>query len=151
MTDRQTPPSPMLARAAGGGGSSRAVRKPLLPSDSTPDSAAEAILALLSKEHFRGARSMAVEAVARFPGNARVQDLWSIFDTRGKAKMGTGGPGPKRTKEFAFLRDPPEWAYGKWVALIEGQAVAIADTLAEVMESLESKTFDRLPLVHRIG
>lgn len=154
MSHKPAYSSPMLARTAesvGGKAAVRAVRQPppVLPAD--PDAAADAVLALMSEERFQSARRLAAEAVARFPEHPRVRGLWAIFDTHGKAKVGSEGPQPSRAEDFAWLRNPPEWARGKWVALVAGQAVAAADTLAEVAESLRSQSFDRIPLVHHIG
>jgi hypothetical protein len=61
------------------------------------------------------------------------------------------GPQPSTHEEFAWLKSPPEWAYGKWVALVGSEAVAVADTLAEVDEILSSKTLAKTPLIHHVG
>ena len=58
--------------------------------------------------------------------------------------------GQGRTEELEWLRDPPESARGKWVALVGNQVVATAEALAEVMESLKSMNLPKTPLVHRV-
>jgi len=149
------PSSPMLARSAspvGAGAASGTAResKPLLPPDACPDAIVDEILALLGEERFRSARRLAEEAIARFPEHRRVRNAWTIFDTRGKARVTSGGPEPDTDEEFEWLRHPPEWARGKWVALVGREAVAAADTLAEVLETLRARTFPKRPLVHRV-
>ena len=124
---------------------------PLLTPDDDPDSAIDKVMLLLDEDRFLTARRMAAEALERFPDNRRVRGTWGIFDNRNKAKVSPMGPRPSRREEFAWLRNPPEWAYGKWVALLGSEAVAVADTLAEVLEILNSKTLPRQPLVHRIA
>ncbi|HEX9732045.1 MAG TPA: DUF5678 domain-containing protein [Thermoanaerobaculia bacterium] len=124
---------------------------PLLTVDDDPDSAIDKVMLLLDEDRFLTARQMAAEALARFPDNRRVRGAWSIFDNRNKAKVSPMGPRPSRREEFAWLRNPPAWAYGKWVALLGSETVAVADTLAEVLEILKSKTLSRQPLVHRIA
>jgi hypothetical protein len=124
---------------------------PLLTPDDDPDSAIDKVMLLLDEDRFSTARRMAAEALARFPDNRRVRGAWGIFDNRNKAKTSPLGPRPSRGEEFTWLKDPPEWAWGKWVALIGCEAVAVADTLAEVLEILNSKTLSKQPLVHRIA
>ncbi len=155
MSDQHSPSPPIVARGAvstRGGGLPRGTRgqRPLLAPDSDPDAAVEKILALLSEERFQTARRLAAETVARFPDHARVERAWAIFDTRGKATVGKGGPEPSRSEEFEWLRHPPESARGKWVALVGSEMVGSAETLGELAQSLRSEIFDRTPLVHRI-
>jgi hypothetical protein len=149
---------PVLARDAepGGGASGRSPRRdvgedPLIPPDAEPEATVERILRLLSKSSYREARALAAAALARFPDHGRVQWAWDIFEIRGKATVSEDGPEPPRDQEFAWLRDPPDWARGKWVALVGPEAVAVGETLAEVSASVRSQKLARRPLVHRIG
>ena len=48
------------------------------------------------------------------------------------------------------LKDPPEWARGKWVALVGPEAVAVADTLDDLMTALGTKEYLKDPLAFRI-
>jgi len=123
----------------------------LLSVDDDPDSAIDKVMALLDEDRFLTARRMAAEALERFPDDRRVRGAWGIFDNKLKARVSPMGPRPARREEFAWLRNPPEWAYGKWVALLGSESVAVADTLAEVLEILDSMTLPRQPLVHRIA
>jgi hypothetical protein len=123
----------------------------LIPPDAEPEATVERILGLLSKSHYREARDLAAAALARFPDHERVQWAWDIFEIRGKATVSEEGPEPPRDHEFAWLRDPPDWARGKWVALVGREAVAVGETLAEVSASVRSQNLARRPLVHRVG
>jgi hypothetical protein len=136
-----TSPSPRLAKA-------RATAKPSPAIDA--DTTAKRILALLAKDLYLPARGLAAEAIERFPDHPELKKLWRVFDNRGKSWIAPGGPEPGRKEEFEWLRHPPEWAHGKWVALIGCEAVATGDTLREVTESVRSQKFSRRPLVHRI-
>jgi len=156
MSDTQ-PLNPMLARAstptASAAPSSRSGSAsgaaPLLPPDAEPDAVVDEILSLLSGNRFLTARELAVQAAARFPDHARIGRLkYALNDA--KSRVGSGGPQPNTTEEFNWLRNPPRWAQGKWVALVGTEVVAAADTLEEVRESLRSRTFAKKPLVHRI-
>ncbi len=123
----------------------------LLTADDDADSAVDKVMRFLDEDRFLTARRTAAEALARFPDNRRVRGAWGMFDNRNKARVSPTGPRPLGQKEFAWRRAPPEWAFGKWVALLGAEAVAVADTLAEVLEILDSKTLSGQPLVHRIA
>ena len=84
-----------------------------LPLGTDADAAAERILALLEKDQYLPARDLTAVAVERFPNDPRFQKILRVFDYRGKSWVASGGPGPSRSEEFKWLRDPPEWARGK--------------------------------------
>ena len=139
----------MLARHSGGG--TESTRSEVSPEDvRDPDAVAQEVLALLGKERYRSARSLAAEALARFPDHARVRGIWGIFENRGKAKISPLGAQPSTDEEFEWLKHPPEWAAGKWVALVGSEAVASADTLAELEEAIDSMNLPKMPLAARI-
>lgn len=149
---------PIHARAAESAGTDASLRpaasspagEPRLPPDGDPDAAVEKIIALLRDDRYLPARRLATEAVARFPEHAGVKKVWRVFDNRGKATIGSGGPEPSADEEFEWLRHPPEWARGKWVALVGSEAVAVGPTLAEVTAAVRSQNLPKRPLVHRI-
>ncbi len=149
--------STMLAKGplGGTGASTRSSRatsedKPLLAADADPEATVDKVLALLSEQHYPMARRLAAEARVRFPDHSRVQDLWSIFDNRGKAIAGPEASEPSREEEFEWLRHPPESARGKWVALLGSEMIAAAEKLVELEESLRSKQLPKPALVHYI-
>jgi hypothetical protein len=94
------------------------------------------------------ARELAAKGAERFPGHAELANAHRVLAV-GKA---TPRPGtePSTDEEFEWLRNPPEWAYGKWVALVGREAVAVADTLAEVMDTIRSADLPKKPLVHHL-
>jgi hypothetical protein len=59
--------------------------------------------------------------------------------------------GHDRSEEIAWLQDPPKAARGKWVALVGGEAVAMAKKLEDVMETLDSMVLPKPPLIHQVG
>jgi len=145
---------PMLTRPAGGAATAAwptaETSPPSLRSDADPDAAVDEILSLLGKDLYRSARRLAAEALERFPDHVRVRRAWGIFDNRGKSWISPLGPQGSSEEEFAWLKNPPEWAAGKWVALIGSEAVASADTLAELEEAVDSMDLPKLPLAVRI-
>ena len=152
---RSHDPNPMLARPATATGSRAQAqaagrRGTALPADADPDATVDEILSLLDQDRYRTARELAAAVVERFPDHRRARKVWTLFDVSGRARVGAGGPEPPTDEEFAWLRDPPAWARGKWVALVGSEAVAVGDSLAEVQESLESSRFSKRPLVHHI-
>ncbi len=55
-----------------------------------------------------------------------------------------------RKEEFAWLRNPPESARGRLVALIDGEMVASAQTMSELTAALKAMNLSKMPLVHRV-
>lgn len=119
--------------------------------DADPDAIVDQILALLSEDRYPSARRLAAEAVARHPGHARVRNAWAIFDPHGKATVASEASERNRAEEFEWLRQPPESARGKWVALVGSDMVAAADTLVQLVESLRRQELSKTPLVHYIA
>ena len=149
-------PSPLFAksRESSGAGGSLSAAKPIreidsaIPPDAQPDEILDRIRVLLT-DHSLLARRLAVEAAARFPEHAGIQQAKRILND-GKATVGSGGPEPSTAAEFAWLRHPPESARGKWVALVGREMIAAADTLAELTDFLRSQKLAKPALVHRI-
>ena len=112
--------------------------------------AVERILALLEKDLYLPARDLATKALERFPNHPRLKAISRVFNPKGRSWIAQGGPEPGRGEEFEWLRNPPEWARGKWVALVGSEAVAVGETLKEVAESVRGQELSRRPLVHRI-
>ena len=150
------PYQPILARGAGPGVPTASTEPQGPPEgtslepDADPDAVVDEILALLGKERFRSARRLAAEALAQFPDHARLRRAWAIFDNRGKAKISPLGPQGSTHEEFEWLKRTPEWAAGKWVALVGSEAVASSDTHGELMDTLATMDLPKLPLVVRI-
>jgi len=140
---------PILTRGAESGVPT-ASTEPCLKPNADPDAVVDEILVLLGQERFRSARRLAAEVLARFPDHARVRRAWRIFDNRGKAKISPVGPQGPTHEEFEWLKKTPEWAAGKWVALVGSEAVASADGHDELMETLATMDLPKLPLVVRI-
>ncbi len=117
----------------------------------TAEGVVERVLALLGEGSYLSARRLAQEAKRRFPDHAGVRRVAGVFETRGKTVVRPDGPRqPDREKEFAWLRNPPAWARGKWVALAGDGVVAADESLAEVENVLRTLQLAKRPLVHRI-
>ena len=145
---------PRLAKAgdaAHTGGTSRSGRcqpAPEQPRTDDPDALLALIRELISEGRILQAREVAAKGAERFPGHAELANANRVLAV-GRA---TPHPGtePSTDEEFEWLRDPPAWAYGKWVALVGREAVAVADTLAEVMDTIRSADLPKKPLVHHL-
>ncbi len=116
--------------------------------DSRPGEALKRIRDLVT-DHSIAARKLAGEAAARFPEHEAIQNAKRIL-CDGSAKVGSGGPEPSTTEDFDWLRHPPKSARGKWVALVGGKPVALAETLAKLTDSLTAMKLPKPALVHRI-
>ena len=113
-----------------------------------PESVLEDLRAHLAEGRFRTAQRLAKEGAARFPEHAPIRQMNRGLNEWTATTRPTDEP--DRSEEFEWLRDPPEAARGKWVALVGSEMVASADTLVAVMESVESMNLSTIPLVHRI-
>ncbi len=118
------------------------------PPDALPEEVLERIRTLVT-DHSIEARRLAVEAAARFPEHAGIQSAKRILND-GEATVAPGGPEPSTTEEFNWLRQPPESARGKWVALVGSEMVASADTLAELTACLRLQEPAKPALVHHL-
>jgi len=118
--------------------------------DADPDDVVDEILALLSEERYPSARRLAARARARFPDHARVRNIWTIFDTQGKATLGPEASEPPREEEFEWLRHPPASVRGKWVALFGSEMIDAAETLIDLERSLRVKKLAKSALVHYV-
>jgi hypothetical protein len=150
------PPAPMLSRQAASGSLGPRTRRaePREAPSLGPEALVEKVLALLRDDLHLPARRLAAEALARYPDHKRVQWSWKIFENRARSRAGSGNPEPLGDEEYEklsrWLRDPPESARGKWVALVDGEVVACAETLAEVNGVLRTRAFPKRPLVHQV-
>lgn len=128
-----------------------AVEEPLLPAKISPEAAVEKILALLDSGAYLPARDLARQAAQRFPDHAEARRIADALDPRGKAVVRSGEPRqPDRREEFDWLKNPPAWARGKWVALAGREVLAADESLAEVDRILRATKLDKRPLVHRV-
>ena len=129
---------------------SRPAEEGVLPPDAQPDSIVKQILLLISDGQLLTARRIAVEAAARFPGHDKLRIAERMLAGDGNPSVSSKGPERSTDEEYRWLQNPPDWAHGKWVALIGHEAIASADTLAELTESLKTKDLPQRPLVHRV-
>ncbi len=156
MATTSDPPSPMIARSGDFAGSAypasserpRPREDQRLPSARRPDDMLEEIRAHLVEGRYRTAQRLAAQAAARFPDNPEIRTMnRGLNEWKVRTRPASG---QDRTEEFEWLRNPPESARGKWVALIGRRMVAAGEALAEVMESLKSMDLPKTPLVHRV-
>ncbi len=75
--------------------------------------------------------------------------VW-FCDNRSKAVAGPSASEPSRERELKWLRQPPESARGKWVALLGGELIGAPETLVELEESLRSIDLAKPALAHHI-
>lgn len=155
---RNHPPPPVFAhpatpslsrRAPGSPASSSSSGRDLLPSKARPEDVFVLLRSLIERDQIAQARKLTLEAVRRFPGDDKIRLAKQILAV-GKA---TPNPyvQPTATAEIEWLKNPPEEARGKWVALVGSQLVGMADSVDELRQSLKSKKLDRYPLVQYVA
>ncbi len=121
----------------------------LLSRSARPEEVFDRLRQLIEEGRITEARRLTVEAARRFPDHPRVRLAKRVLND-GKA---TSNPWvqPTATAEIAWLDDPPDEARGKWVALIGGELVGIADSAKKLVESLALKDHRQLPVVQYIA
>lgn len=92
---------------------------------------------------------MLAEAGRRFPDHVRLQLAKRVLAESNSAS--SPFTQPTDGAEIEWLKDPPEEARGKWVALIGGELVGLADSAAELKTVLEARRYEQLPVVQFVA
>lgn len=150
MDTPATSPRPMVTRSPAPTTSARSPRSDgsLLAPDADPDAVVKEILTDLGELRYRRAQRLAKEAAARFPDHPGARKMnRALNEWKARTRPATGRD---TTEEDNWLKNPPESAYGKWVALIGSEMVGSAERLAELIEQLRSMNLPKSALVVRI-
>lgn len=121
----------------------------LLPVQAEPEDVFELLRQLIADGQVRTAREVLAEARRRFPGHAKVRLAQRVF-AEGKPTPNPFAQ-PTAAAEIEWLRDPPAEYRGRWVALVGGDVVGVADSAQELMRSLRSKNLTQVPVVQHLA
>ncbi|HEX3527500.1 MAG TPA: hypothetical protein VH988_10555 [Thermoanaerobaculia bacterium] len=113
-----------------------------------PQSLQASILSLIEREDVAGARQLAAEAVALFPGHSTLEQMHHFL--RPGRVVRSAAREPDRSRAFARLAEDAEKLRGCWVALSEDDVVASAETLKELLAVVQPMALEYPPLVHFI-
>jgi hypothetical protein len=113
-----------------------------------PESLQASILSRIENEDVAGARQLAAEAVALFPGHP-VLEKTHRFLRPGRVRRSAARE-PDRSRAFARLTEEAPKLRGRWVALSEDEVVASAETLKELLAIVQPMPLEYPPLVHFI-
>jgi Family of unknown function (DUF5678) len=114
----------------------------------TPETFLEEIRRIINSGTLRGAREVAEQGLALFPDDPELQRLHHVlrpFEVRSV-------PGPNYwdpTPSYEWLKKNAHAYRGKWVGLHNGELVAAADTMEEVLQAFGDRD-PRGSLVHHI-
>jgi hypothetical protein len=114
----------------------------------TPESFLEEIHAIINSGTLRGAREVAERGLALYPDHPELRRLHHVlrpYEVRARPDLRIDDPRPN----YEWLEKNSSHYRGKWVGLDAGELVAAADTLKEVLDALEGRSF-RSTLVHHI-
>lgn len=118
------------------------------PQKPTPESFLEEIREIINSGTLRGAREVAERGLDLYPDHPELRHLHHVlrpFEVRVNPRGKVSDPRPS----YEWLKRNSEKFRGKWVGLQDGELVAAADTLEEVLQAFG----DRDPkgsLVHHI-
>ncbi len=150
---QQSKPIPMQAKSATavGSGVARSSRAAVtkLAATAVPEDVLDLLRQLVAEDQIGAARRLLIEADRRFPNDSKIQLARQV--------LAEGEPSPNTfvqptvSAEIEWLRQPPQEARGKWIALIGSELVGMADTAEELMAALRSEHFEQLPVVQYIA
>ncbi len=145
-------PEPRAAKSVGAASVSISRHSPRGPAKLSSEVGPETFLTQI-REHldqlrYRAAQRLARKAAGRFPGHPEIRRMHqALNEWTARSRPASGRD---TSEEFEWLENPPASARGKWVALVGSEAVALADTLIEVVASLKSMELPKTPLIHRL-
>jgi hypothetical protein len=116
--------------------------------DDRSDDVVARVRELLAIGRLKTAKGLVERALRRFPDHAELGKLSRFLDQRGATPNTTVES--TTDDEIDWLANPPENARGRWVALIGRQVVAMADSIRELKQALQSLDLPQAPLVHHI-
>jgi len=111
-----------------------------------PETLQASIRSLLDSEDLAGARQLAAEAVALFPGDQVLEQMRHFL--RPGRVVRSAALEPDRRRAFARLDEEAPKLRGRWVALSEDDVVASAETLKELLAVIQPMALNHPPLVH---
>ena len=114
----------------------------------TPETFIEEIRRIMNSGTLRGAREVAEQGLALFPDHPKLQHLHHWLrppEVRVSSYWKTLDPRPN----YEWLKKNAQEYCGKWVGLHNGELVAAADTLEEVLQAFGDRD-PRGSLVHHI-
>jgi hypothetical protein len=111
-----------------------------------PEVLLESIRSLIENEDVAGARQLAAEAVALFPGDPAIQQMHRFF--RPRRVVPSAELAPDRSRAFARLATEEPSLRGRWVALSEDDVIASATTLKELLAFIKPIELAFPALVH---
>ena len=119
------------------------------PDGRTPESFLEEIQGILNSGTLRGAREVAEQGLALFPGHPELERLHYALRPF-ESRIVSGHRQPDRRETFRWIAENA-WKYpGQWVAVLGPTLVAASSKLSEVLEAVEEKHFDELPLLYHV-
>ena len=115
----------------------------------TPDRVLDLLREVIEADRIGTARRLLADAPRRFPDDPKIRTARRVFaESEATPNLFVQ---PTAGAEIEWLRQPPDDARGKWVALIGSKLVGIADSAEELFASLRSERFEQFPVVQYIA
>ncbi len=106
---------------------------------------------LLDSQQIRVARETAVRGAELFPGHPWLAKANKVLSSRKATPRPARDLGVDRRKEYEWLRENRDAYERRWVALLEGDLIACADSFEEVLQEVRSRDLKARPLVHLVA
>jgi hypothetical protein len=114
-----------------------------------PEALLASIRSLIENEDLAGARQLAAEAAAMFPGDPPVQQMYRFL--RPARVVRSSHREPDRSRAFARLEEEAPRLSGRWVALSEDDVIASAESLQDLLSAIRPMALEFPPLVHFVA
>lgn len=117
------------------------------PEERTPESFIEEIQGILNSGTLRGAREVAEQGLALFPGHPELQRLHHAlrpFEVRINPHFRISDP----SASYEWIKRHSGEYRGEWVALTKGELVAVGESLEEILEAVRDREATDILLHH---
>jgi Family of unknown function (DUF5678) len=117
------------------------------PEERTPESFIEEIQGILSSGTLRGAREVAEQGLAFFPGHPELERLHHAlrpFEVRINPHFRISDP----SASYEWIKRHSGEYRGEWVALAKGELVAVGESLEEILEAVRDREATDILLHH---
>lgn len=125
--------------------------EPITIVEETSEDLIQAIRGLLDSQQIRAAKEMAARGAKFFPERPWLVKADKVLNSCKATSKPARDLGVDRRKEYEWLRKNQDAYKDRWVALLEGNLIACADSFEEVMQEVGSQYLKARPLVHHIA
>ena len=127
------------------------VTEPRTIAKETPEDLVRTIRKLLDSQQIWAAQETAARGSELYPGHSWLAKANNVLNSRKATPRPARDLGVDRQKEYEWLRENQDRYKDRWVALLEGDLVACADSFEDLLQEVSSRDLKARPLVQHIA